>query len=373
MLYILFFDSFCVIIMNYVVIRRQMLSHNIYYQEEVKHARSRLSVLIVITFFSFIYYQQVYANKSLAAEALIVSLLLGGLTLLSLIHYFIIMRKPHLLVAFRKNFLIFADLSVLTLLIGLFEKQGLFLLPFYILIVMRNGLSFGISYFYTSIVLASISWVLLLIYVPYWRMHSDIIATFAMTTFLIPLFYLKYIARVHEKNDELSEMLTSTTYDASYDTLTGVANRKMYKDFMHQTLRERSFFALLFIDLNKFKAINDNFGHHIGDKVLQEVSRRLKEAIEDEDFLARLGGDEFVIITKRKKVFIKKFIERIEQNVIGKYTTEGVTVPISLSIGISFYPDDGTDEMLLSKYADEAMYLAKQKQHSYHQFYSEIE
>jgi diguanylate cyclase (GGDEF)-like protein len=348
-----------------------MLAQNIYYQEEKKHASSRLTALVIITFFSFIFYEQ--SSGELSAKLLFVSLLLSGLTLISMLHYYIVIRKPNSIVVFRKNLLIFLDLAILTFFIALFEKEGLFLLPLYILIVMRNGLSFGIEYFYSSIVLAGISWVLLLIYSPYWKEHNDIIATFAMTTLLLPLFYIKFITRVHQKNNELSNILTTTEYDANYDTLTSIPNRKMYKEEIYSSLKKREFFALLFIDLNKFKAINDNYGHHIGDVVLQEVSKRLSMAIDNDDFLARLGGDEFVIITKRKKVFLKKFIEKIEQEVIGKHTAEGVTVPIELSIGISMYPDDSRDEMMLSKYADDAMYVAKKKKDTYHQFYAELE
>ncbi len=347
-----------------------MLTQNIYYQEEKKHASSRLTFLILITFFSFIFYEQ--SSEYMAEKMLLVSLVLGGLTLISMVHYFLVVRKPNSFVLFRKNLLIFLDLIVLTFFITLFEKAGLFLLPLYIMIVMRSGLSFGIKYFYTSIFLAAISWVLLLVYSPYWKEHSDIIATFAMTTLLLPLFYLRFITRVHQKNDELSDILTTTEYDANYDALTGIANRKMYKEAIYTNLKQREFFALLFIDLNKFKAINDTYGHHVGDSVLQEVSKRLMDAIDNDDFLARLGGDEFVIITKRKKVFLKKFIESLEQNVIGKHIVDGVTVPIELSIGISLHPDDSRDEMMLNKYADDAMYVAKKKKDTYHQFYYEM-
>jgi len=347
-----------------------MLKQNIYYQEEKKYTSSRLTTLVIVTFFSFIFYQQADGENS--AKILLVSLLLSGLTLISMLHYYLVIRKQNTLVVYRKNLLIFLDLIILTFFIALFEKEGLFLLPLYIFIVMRNGLSFGIEYFYSSIVLAGISWVLLLIYSPYWKDHGDIIATFAMTTLLIPLFYIKFITRVHQKNDELSDILTTTEYDANYDTLTSIPNRKMYKEEIYKALKEREFFALLFIDLNKFKAINDNYGHHIGDNVLQEVSKRLTAVIDDDDFLARLGGDEFVIITRRRKAFLKKFIEKIEKNVIGKHVAEGSTVPISLSIGISMYPDDSHDEMMLSKYADDAMYVAKKKENTYHQFYNEL-
>ena len=347
-----------------------MLVQNIYYQEEKKHAAGRLAVLMIVTFFSFIFYEQ--ASGDMVAKMLLVMLVLGGLTLVSMTHYYLMTRKPNTLVSYRKNLLIFLDLIVLTFFIALFEKQGLFLLPLYIMIVMRSGLSFGIEYFYTSIVLAAISWVLLLLYSPYWKEHSDIIATFAMTTLLLPLFYLRFITRVHDKNNELNDILVVTEHDANYDTLTGVANRKMYKEAIYKALKEREFFSLFFIDLNKFKVINDTYGHHIGDSVLQEVSRRLTAVLDDDDFFARLGGDEFVIITKRKKVFLKKFIEKIEQNVIGKHTAEGKIVPIDLSIGISMYPDDSRDEMMLSKYADDAMYSAKKEKSTSHKFYADI-
>jgi len=347
-----------------------MLSQNIYYEEEKKHASNRLTALFVITFFSFMFFKQ--ANAEMASKIFFMSLALGGMTLLSILHYFFIVRWPGTFVGVRKNFLIFLDLTVLTFLIAIFEKNGLFFLPFYIMIVMRSGLSFGIKYFYTSIILAAVSWALLFLYSEYWKAHYDIIVTFAMTTLLIPLFYLKFITRIHEENDKLSEILTTTEHDANYDGLTGIPNRKMYKEVISNALKEKEFFALLFIDLNKFKVINDTYGHHIGDGVLKEVAERLRKCIEDEDFIARLGGDEFVIITKRKKIFLQKFLEKLEKNVIGEHDIDGVKLFIELSIGVSLYPDDSHDEMLLGKYADEAMYAVKKKQNKYHMFYEDI-
>ncbi len=355
-----------------------MLMQNSYYQEEKKYATVRLTIVFMLTFFSFIPFPQI--NSEMFPQIFLVKVLLGGLLLVSMTHYLLIVRKPDLFVVYRKILLILLDLMVLTFLIAVFEKNGLFLLPIYIVIVMQNGLSFGITYFYASIMFASISWILLLVYSEYWQEHHDIIATFAMTTFLIPLFYLKFITRVHEQNDALSEILTTTEHDANHDALTGLANRKMYKEVMHITLKRKEFFTLLFIDLNKFKGINDTFGHDIGDEVLKEVSRRLLQNMSNEDFLARLGGDEFVIISRRKKVFLEKFLKKLEDTVIGKYTVEGVIVPIELSIGISLYPDDtkslspndGSIEIMLGKYADDAMYAAKRKPNAYHVFYRDI-
>ncbi len=354
------------------------MPQNIYYQEEKQYASTRLTVLFILAFFSFILFEQV--NTEMVSKMFLVKMSLAGLVLVSMSHYLLVMRRPSTLVEYRKILLILLDLAALTFFIAILEENGLFLLPLYIMIVMQNGLIFGIAYFYASIIAAAISWILLLVYSEYWKIHYDIIATFAMTTFLIPLFYLRFIAKVHEKNDELSEILTVTEHDANHDILTGLANRKMYKEMMRDTLKKKEFFALMFIDLNKFKGINDKYGHHFGDDVLKEVAKRLVKNISDEEFIARLGGDEFVIISRRKKMFLAKFLEKIEETVIGEHTIEGITVPIELSIGISIYPDDsksispdeGSIELMLGKYADDAMYAAKRKPNIYHVFYSDI-
>ncbi len=343
-----------------------MVAQNIYYQEEKKYVANKLTILFIITFFSFA------INTEIFSQILLIRLVLGGLVLITMLHYILIVRYADTLTVYRKNISILLDLTILTFLIMLLEKNGLFFFPFYIIIVMQSGLSFGIQYFYVSIFSAIISWILLLIYSEYWSVHYDIIATFAMAALLIPLFYLNFITRVHEQNDKLSERLSETEHDANHDPLTGIANRKVYKEVMQNRLKEKEFFALLFIDLNKFKAVNDTHGHHIGDGVLIEVTKRLIKSIDSNDFLARLGGDEFVIISKRKKVFLAKFVENLEKNVIGRHTVHGVEIYIEMSIGISLYPDDSSNELLLGKYADEAMYVAKKKSNIHHMFYSDI-
>ncbi len=343
-----------------------MLAQNIYYQEEKKYVTNKLIILFIITFFSF------GISTEIFPQILFIRLVLGGLVLVTMLHYILVIRYPNIFVVYRKNILILLDLTVLTFLIMMLEKYGLYFLPFYIIIVMQSSLSFGIQYFYTSILSAVISWVSLLIYSDYWRVHYDIIATFAMTTLLIPFFYLKFITRVHEQNIKLEEMLSETKHDANHDPLTSIANRKVYKEVIQNRLKEKEFFSLLFIDLDKFKAINDTYGHHIGDGVLKEVSKRLINSIDSNDFLARLGGDEFVIISKRKKVFLVKFLENLEKNVIGEHTIHGVEVYIDMSIGISFYPDDGTTEASLTKHADDAMYIAKKTPDVNYKFYTDI-
>ena len=166
------------------------------------------------------------------------------------------------------------------------------------------------------------------------------------------------------------------SHQANHDTLTNLPNRTLFKDRLTQTVisssRNKEQFALFFIDLDQFKKINDTLGHHIGDKVLIEAANRLQGALRAEDTLARLGGDEFTIILKDIKnlqsasTVAQKIIETIKEPL----TIDGHTLFISSSIGISLYPTDSQNEEDLIKYADTAMYKAKDEGRDNFQYYS---
>lgn len=347
-----------------------MPSQTIDYKQEKKHALSHLFVVLSITLSSFIFI--IVTKQQLNTEYFLLKTLFIGLSLFSLFHYALIMKFSNVMVRLRKIILIVADLVTLTISIIILGDNGIFLFPFYVLIVMESGVSFGFLYFFFSVLLAISSWGILLKYSPYWLEQEKVILTFIIMTFLIPLIYLKQMRKMHQKQERLHETLISSNHDANYDSLTGLANRKQYDVYMKQLLKEKTFFALLFIDLNKFKAINDTHGHDVGDEVLIEVAKRLNNSIDKGDMLARLGGDEFVILTKRKKAFLEKFLEKIEQTTIGRHQIARISVLIELSIGISLFPDDSKSETFLRKYADEAMYLAKKTDGHYHIFYHKM-
>jgi len=344
-----------------------MLSEKAYYHEEKRHLSHRLIVLIGVTLFSFILVGYIDRDSTQS-----IPYLLSFVSLVSILHFFLILYSASTLEVYRKIFLIFIDISLLTYMVFILKHDGLFIFPIYIIIVIQSGIIFGIRYFYASIIFASIGLSLLLTYSPYWQMHYDIIITFGMTTLFIPLLYLQNIIRLYAQRDELSQELNATEYRSNYDILTGVGNRKMYKSKILEATKKPEAFALMFIDLNKFKAINDTYGHHIGDEVLKEVTRRLKRYMIGDDFIARLGGDEFVIITRRYDMFLIKFLEDIENFVIGEYAIERVVVNIELSIGVSLYPEDTLLETNMSKYADKAMYEAKSSVDKHYIFYRDI-
>ncbi len=152
---------------------------------------------------------------------------------------------------------------------------------------------------------------------------------------------------------------------AHHDVLTGLLNRHSLKGRLDQGLaaarREGGRLALLFIDLDRFKVINDTLGHHVGDELLIEVARRLQESVRDSDVVARLGGDEFVIMLTgvEHTTSIAMVAEKLVLSIGDPYLIEGHDLYTSPSIGIAIYPMDGEDGETLMKNADAAMYHAK--------------
>lgn len=156
-------------------------------------------------------------------------------------------------------------------------------------------------------------------------------------------------------------------YLAHYDQLTEVPNRYLLIDrighLISQSERNKSSFALLYIDLDKFKTINDTKGHAFGDQVLKEVALRLKETIRKSDTVARIGGDEFVLllesISSKKK--ISAMADELIKTLNRKFDINGEEFEVSCSIGVAIYPDQGNSTDALLAVADKAMYKAKRK------------
>lgn len=162
---------------------------------------------------------------------------------------------------------------------------------------------------------------------------------------------------------------------AHYDALTHLPNRTLLNDHIDLAIagakRNRTLFAVIFLDLDHFKEVNDNLGHHAGDVLLQEVAGRLLKCVRETDTVSRLGGDEFVILLNNineaqdAALVAQKVLEQIEAPfTLGKYQAD-----IGTSIGISIYPTDGLDRLELLKHADMAMYRAKEIGRNNFQFY----
>lgn len=164
---------------------------------------------------------------------------------------------------------------------------------------------------------------------------------------------------------------------AYHDALTGLPNRSLLLDRLRhgvaRAARARDRMALLFIDLDRFKTINDSLGHAVGDQVLQAVAGRLKTLVRGEDTLSRLGGDEFVVLlenvgdSQAAAAVAGKIIHAMEKTIV----VEDYPLHVAASIGISLYPDDGENGETLMKHADAAMYRAKERGRNAFQFYEQ--
>lgn len=154
---------------------------------------------------------------------------------------------------------------------------------------------------------------------------------------------------------------------AQYDDLTGLPNRSLLHDRLDNALawarREKGFMAVLYLDLDKFKDINDSLGHAAGDRLLQEVAQRLKHCVRDADTVARIGGDEFVVLLP--DIHLPEHalivIDKIRSVISADMDIAGHRLSIAPSIGLALYPEDGDNAQQLMGRADEAMYRAKKR------------
>jgi diguanylate cyclase (GGDEF)-like protein len=165
-------------------------------------------------------------------------------------------------------------------------------------------------------------------------------------------------------------------YLASHDPLTALPNRILFMDRLFQALQRvrwhRRMVAVLFLDLDNFKQVNDTLGHAVGDLLLKAVSKRFENCVREGDTVARLGGDEFTLILEN--IAQAEDVPRVTQKILEVFTEpfriQGHELFITASIGISLYPNDGEDPETLVKYADTAMYLAKEQGRNNFQHFS---
>lgn len=175
--------------------------------------------------------------------------------------------------------------------------------------------------------------------------------------------FLSTIARDITERKELEKIIDR---QANYDTLTDLPNRRFFQNKL-SSIFEASIpgqkVAILFIDLDNFKNINDTYGHRIGDQLLQLTAARLSDCVRKHDFICRFGGDEFIILLEsiKDESEIEHVAKRIIQEFHHPFFIDGLTIEATGSIGISIYPNHGQDEETLVKKADQAMYKIKRQ------------
>ena len=184
----------------------------------------------------------------------------------------------------------------------------------------------------------------------------------------------RYIINVVEDVTDRRAAEEKIAHLAHYDALTDLPNRVLFRGRIERELEKAAGggqFALLYIDIDEFKGINDSLGHHVGDELLKSVARRIRRCISDDDLIARLGGDEFAVIrtgvTSADEV--ASFVTRVHEAIRQPYQCLGHQLSTDASIGIALAPNDGTDHDQLIKNADLAMYAAKSGGRRMHRFF----
>ena len=186
------------------------------------------------------------------------------------------------------------------------------------------------------------------------------------------------LSRFYQMSEKVYDKTAELTYQAAHDSLTSLKNRsgieKEIRDSVAVLTKNNAKIAVLLIDLNKFKQLNDTLGHSAGDEVLKETANRLKDSVRSYDAVFRLGGDEFIIVIK--DIFQVSLVQSIVVKIIKKFASpfmfHGNPIDISLSIGIAISPDDSTKVEKLLKFADIAMYAAKTDTKANYKFFDRV-
>ncbi|MDX1295259.1 MAG: EAL domain-containing protein, partial [Sulfurimonadaceae bacterium] len=207
-----------------------------------------------------------------------------------------------------------------------------------------------------------------------------VIAGFSLV--ILVLFYrnrqlVRHQRELDAKNRELEDEKAKVDYIAYHDHLTALPNRTSFKLSLEHAItvaeRNESRLALIVVDLDRFKNINDTLGHHIGDQLIRRVADMIHQSLRESDTMARYGGDEFIILSETiKQPNEAAFVaEKIQSLLQGSIEIEGYELSTSASIGIALYPDDGLDCTTLLKNADSAMHLAKDEGKNSFRFYTQ--
>ena len=191
---------------------------------------------------------------------------------------------------------------------------------------------------------------------------------------------IKLVGTIQNSDDQIAHenMLKNM---AEHDLLTGLLNKITLEDFVNNAIKNstHNIFAFYIVDLDNFKAVNDNLGHAVGDKVLTDVASKLQLVFNETDYIGRLGGDEFAVLLVVPSMMVSQAGKLIKEKaalvnglLCEEYGDDNIKIAVSASIGISVYPNDGTDFQSLYRHSDKALYHSKEHGKNQFTFYDEL-
>lgn len=256
------------------------------------------------------------------------------------------------------------DIAGVTLAFVLAGKLSVFFYPIYQWIIIGHGLRYGKQIMIVATVLTVSGFGIAISITPYWQQNLLAASGLMVGLVILPVYLFVLTHKLHELNARLKTELFRTYHAATHDLLTGINNRQYFYTQLADLIRDADqsgqSLAVLFIDLDEFKVINDKLSHSAGDEVLQIIAERLRRNCRDQDVTARLGGDEFaMVITDTKGHEIEGTLQRIMESIREPISINDQLHYLSGSIGISIFPHDGHTPDKLVHNADVAMYEAK--------------
>ena len=322
--------------------------------EEIKQLYIR--IVTIIFFAPFL----VYLNSVLRIDTIQLNLMYVVYIAFTSIHYLFIKTYPEKFIDIRRYIISSIDIVGTTILIDYLGYYGFVFNLFYLWIILGNLLRFGEKHLIYTIIFTELCLIMIYIFNPYWKAYPDLILYTMISVIFIPLFVYILIKQLIKENRELSKLLQLVEMKSKIDSLTKIHNRLSFEIEIKRYMSKSIPFALLFIDIDGFKSVNDNYGHDMGDEILKEIADRIRKSTDKSDFVARLGGDEFVVMSLKSRDDVLKLAERLCKNLSQPYGANNHIDNLSASIGISYFPEDTTDEFMLKRYADIAMYAVKQ-------------
>lgn len=256
------------------------------------------------------------------------------------------------------------DFGITSYFMYVMKDSGILFFPLYLWVTIGNGLRYGTRYLYTAMLISIVSFVIVFSSSAYWKEQWGFSVGLLIGLVALPLYFSSLLKQTNQQHDELEKLYQQMARHATHDSLTGLHNRKHFHDYLAETIasaeREKQIFAVLYLDLDGFKAINDALGHAAGDQIIADTARRLEQCVRKGDIVARLGGDEFIVLLHDIGVFdVSRMAEKFIEILSKPFTVAASTHYITTSIGVAHYPQNGTDVYSLIHSADSAMYEAK--------------
>jgi diguanylate cyclase (GGDEF)-like protein len=266
----------------------------------------------------------------------------------------------------RRGVVILTDLAAISVTAHLTGPSGAALYPLYLWVIVGNGMRFGLPYLLAAMVTGLVGFGIVIVTTEFWLRHAPSASGLFAGLIVLPLFYAGLLRQLQSANNRLLRQIDEATFSATHDALTGLPNRAQFKEHLNRAAkratRAHTLLGLMYLDLDRFKVVNDSLGHEFGDRMLVAVANRLASCMRATDTVCRMSGDEFTIIMENLDSAQEAALlaERLMAQFAEPFNVSGREIVVSLSIGISIYPTDTSHVGRLMEDADAAMYRAKQ-------------